>query len=228
VDRIERLAVQIWRPLTAILILSAALILTHSRGGFLSTAIAGIVLLVCCNYRRRFRNRRSLYAIALAIAAAGIVFFITSEVLLKRIDHTRLDENSRLIAYQVITASTRDNPILGFGYGTFADSFRLYRTDTINAYLDRAHNTYLENAFELGWPAALLLFAVIATLFLTCIQGLRRRGRDWIYPATGIAATVLVAIHSYFDFSLQMPAVAMTYACILGVACAQAHSSNSD
>ena len=73
----------------------------------------------------------------------------------------------------------------------------------------------------------MLLFAVIAMLFLICIRGLRQRGRDWIYPATGISATVLVGIHSYFDFSLQMPAVAMTYACILGIACAQSYSSSS-
>ena len=93
------------------------------------------------------------------------------------------------------------------------------------AYLDRAHNTYLENAFELGWPAAILLFSVIGGAFLVCVRGLRNRGRDWIYPAIAIAATVQIAIHSWFDFSLQMPAVAITYACILGVGCAQSYSS---
>jgi len=51
-----------------------------------------------------------------------------------------------------------------------------------------------------------------------------RSGRS--LAATGISATVLVGIHSYFDFSLQMPAVAMTYACIMGIACAQSYSSS--
>ena len=39
----------------------------------------------------------------------------------------------------------------------------------------------------------------------------------------GVAATVLVGVHSLFDFSLQMPAIAMTYASLMGVACAQAY-----
>ena len=225
-ERFEQFALEVWKPLIVILLISTALILTHSRGGFISTLVAGAVLIYCFNYRRRIRSGRSLAAIGLAAGIAAISFWLTSEVLLKRIDQTRLDDNLRFIAYEVISESTRDNPILGFGYGTFADSFRLYRTDVIDAYLDRAHNTYLENAFELGWPAALLLFAVIAMLFVICIRGLRQRGRDWIYPATGISATVLIGIHSYFDFSLQMPAVAMTYACILGVACAQSYSSH--
>ena len=60
---------------------------------------------------------------------------------------------------------------------------------------------------------------------LLCVSGARNRGRDWVYPATGVAATVLVAIHSFFDFSLQMPGIAINYACILGVACAQSYSS---
>jgi len=225
-ERFEQFALEVWKPLIVILLLSTSLILTHSRGGFISTLVAAAVLIYCFNYRSRIRSGRSLAAIGLAAGIAAISFWLTSEVLLKRIDQTKLDDNLRFIAYEVISESTRDNPILGFGYGTFADSFRLYRTDAIDAYLDRAHNTYLENAFELGWPAALLLFAVIALLFLICIRGLRQRGRDWIYPATGIAATVLVGIHSYFDFSLQMPAVAMTYACIMGTACAQSHSSS--
>lgn len=225
-ERFEQFALEVWKPLIVILLLSTALILTHSRGGFISTLLAGTVLIYCFNYRNRIRSGRSLIAIGLATGMAIIAFWLTSEVLLKRIDQTTLDDNKRFIAYEVISDSTRDNAILGFGYGTFADSFRLYRTDAILGYLDRAHNTYLENAFELGWPAALVLFAVIALLFLICIRGLRQRGRDWIYPATGISATVLVAIHAYFDFSLQMPAVAMTYACILGVASAQSYSSS--
>lgn len=226
-ERIEQFALEVWKPLIVILLLSTALILTHSRGGFISTLVAGAVLIYCFNYRRRIRNLRSLAAIGLAGGIAIIAFWLTSEVLLKRLDQTRFDDNQRLIAYEVISESTRDNPILGFGYGTFAGSFRMYRTEAIHGFLDRAHNTYLENAFELGWPAALVLFAVIALLFLICIRGLRQRGRDWIYPATGISATVLVGIHAYFDFSLQMPAVAMTYACILGIACAQSYSSSS-
>ena len=209
----------------AILVLTTALVLTHSRGGFISTFAGAAVLFLCVNYRRKIRSRRSQAVILAAAFIAAISFWLSSEVLLKRIDSKGLSDNLRFSAYELITESSRDNPLLGFGYGTFADSFRLYRSDEISGYLDRAHNTYLENIFELGWPAAILLFALVGSCLVICIRGLRNRGKDWIYPAVGIASTALVGVHAWFDFSLQMPAVAMAYACILGVSCAQSFSS---
>ena len=92
---------------------------------------------------------------------------------------------------------------------------------------DRAHNTWLENLFELGIPAALALFLSIGGLALTCLRGVRERHRDWAIPATGVAATVLVGVHALLDFSLQIPAVGILYACIMGVACAQSWSSRA-
>ena len=90
---------------------------------------------------------------------------------------------------------------------------------------DRAHNTWLENAFELGVPAALALYLALGGLVMTCLRGVTRRHRDWVYPATGVAASVLVGLHALLDFSLQLPAVAILYACIMGIACAQSYSS---
>ena len=92
---------------------------------------------------------------------------------------------------------------------------------------DRAHNTWLENLFELGVPAAMALFLAIGGLVVICLQGVRRRRRDWAFPAVGVAASVLVGVHAMLDFSLQLPAVAILYACIMGVACAQSWSSRA-
>ncbi len=156
-----------------------------------------------------------------ALLASALVFWLTSEVLLERLDRLGADSESRLQAYRLAADGIEDNPLLGFGYGTFADSFRLYRDAAVEGFFDKTHNTYLENIFELGWPAALVLFACVAGLALGCAAGVLRRGRDWVFPATGLAATALVAIHALFDFSIQIPATAMLYACIMGVACAQ-------
>jgi hypothetical protein len=37
-----------------------------------------------------------------------------------------------------------------------------------------------------------------------------------------VGAAILVGVHSIFDFSLQMPAIAVTFAAILGLGVAQA------
>ena len=224
-DQIERFILQAWKPLTAILLMTTALILTHSRGGFFSTLAGGLVLLFLLNKRQQSQSVKSKAALGGAVLVAVISFVLTSEVLLQRIDRLTVDGNARLEVYAMTADAINDNLLLGFGYGTYTDSFRLYRDDRLTAHFDKTHNTYLENIFELGWPVASLLFLTITWLMLSCWRGARYRRRDWVYPATGVAATVLVGVHSFFDFSLQMPGVAITYACILGVASAQAYSS---
>jgi O-antigen ligase len=224
---IEDLAVRAWMPLAAIFIMVSALILTHSRAGFGSFVFGAMVLAGAVRHRKRFRNFRSTAAVVTAFGVTIAAFVITSEVLIQRMDRLPADGIGRLDAYVLASGAIRDNPLLGFGYGTFADSFRLYRDDSLATHFDMAHNTYLENIFELGWPAAVLLFLCFAWIALTCLRGVRQRGMDWIFPAGGLAATALVAAHALFDFSLQMPANAITYACIAGVACAQSYSSRT-
>ena len=226
-DQIERFILQVWKPLTAILLMTTALILTHSRGGFISTLAGGLVLLFFFKKRQRTQSGKSKAALGGAVLVAVIAFVLTSEVLLKRIDQLTVDSQSRLTVYGITADAIGDNPLLGFGYGTFTDSFRLYRDERIERHFDKTHNTYLENIFELGWPVAGILFLCITWLMLVCWRGVRYRRRDWVYPATGVAATVLVGVHSLFDFSLQMPGTAITYACILGVASAQSYKSRS-
>jgi O-antigen ligase len=224
---IEQFAVRAWLPLAAVFIMVSALILTHSRAGFGSFVLGSLALAAAVRHRSRFRSIRSTAAVAAAFAVTITAFVITSEVLLRRMDNLPADGVGRLDAYQLTSGAIGDNPVLGFGYGTYADSFRLYRDDTLAAHYDMAHNTYLENIFELGWPAAAMLFLAVGWIALSCLRGVRYRGRDWIFPAGGLAATVLVATHALFDFSLQMPAIAITYACIAGVACAQSRSSRA-
>ncbi len=195
------------------------------RGGFLATAAGSVALLLALNHRQRIGSARSRAALAAGLLVSVAAFFITSEVLLQRIDQSTAGMEGRLQAFERTSEGVADNPVLGFGYGTFGDSFRLYRDEAIEGFFDKTHNTYLENLFELGWPAALILFACVAWLALICFRGLRSRGRDWVYPATGLAATALVATHALVDFSLQIPATAVTYAALMGAAVSQSFSS---
>ncbi len=217
-----------WKPLILVLLMVTALILTHSRGGFVSTMAGVVVLLLLLDRRASGRRSLSRVTVFAALAVTTIAFYLTSEVLLDRINRTDITSEERLAVFANVDRGIADNPVLGFGYGTFASSFRFYDRNETPVHYDRAHNTWLEDTFELGLPAALALFLSILGLALICLRGIRRRHRDWIYPATGVAASVLVALHATVDFSLQLPAVAILYACIMGVACAQSHPSLAD
>ena len=138
--RIERFILQVWKPLTAILLMTTALILTHSRGGFFSTLAGGLVLLYLLN-RRQQAQGRSKAVLGGAVLVAVMAFVLTSEVLLQRIDRLTFDGNGRMQVYGMVAEAIEDNPVLGFGYGTFTDSFRLYRDDRLQAHFDKTHNT---------------------------------------------------------------------------------------
>jgi hypothetical protein len=75
-----------------------------------------------------------------------------------------------------------------------------------------------------GWglPAALLWWSSLLWLMGICARGILTRRRNRLYPLVAMGAGILVGIHANFDFSLQMPAVALTFAAILGVGVAQA------
>ena len=55
----------------------------------------------------------------------------------------------------------------------------------------------------------------------------RRRRRNALYPCMGVAASVLVGLHATVDFTMQVPAVAATYALIMGAACSQSWSTRN-
>ena len=164
----------------------------------------------------------------LALIGIGVMMYISYEishkVLLERMANLSESSEVRMTIYRVVIEAIKDNLWLGYGYGTFSESFNLYRDESLNRMLVLAHNTYLENIFELGLPAFLALFLSFLGLFIICIKGIMRRQRNWIYSLAGATATLLVAIHALSDFSLQMPAVAMTYSLVMGAACAQSIS----
>jgi O-antigen ligase len=100
--------------------------------------------------------------------------------------------------------------------------------DIETSQLTRAHNDWLEMIFELGWPGALLWFSALTALVLRCFLGVFRRERDRLYPLVGCCAGLLVGLHSFVDFSLQIPAVAATFAALLGIGVAQSYSSQEE
>jgi O-antigen ligase len=203
------------------MVLVTALVLSNSRAGVVSVLFGLAALLAAASATRMLRLRHAL-AIAGTITVAGtILAAVAGDTLGGRFATTALEREGRSIAYELTLNGIAEQPWLGTGFGTFEESFALVRDERLEGGWDKAHNTYLENAFELGIPAAALLTAACLALLWRCLVGLRARRRSGIYPAVGVAATVSVGCHSLVDFGLQIPAIAATYALIMGIAVAQ-------
>ena len=223
---IEYLAGRSWPLLATWFLLAMALLLTNSRGGFLATILGLMTFFLAIGFGHS-TPRRWVAGFAMATLAIGYLFFLLSgEMVSDRIEQTTLTkEGDRLRVYDVTIAAIQDSPLLGTGLGTFKEVFRFHQTENVLNTFHQAHNTYLESALELGVPAASLLTLSVLGGVLLCGVGVVRRRRNAAYSAIGLAASMLVGVHSLFDFPLQIPAIAATYAFILGVACAQSWSS---
>jgi O-antigen ligase len=109
------------------------------------------------------------------------------------------------------------------GLGGFPSVFQQYRPATIypEGMIDKAHNTYLEFAAEMGLP--LFLVCIVGFLcvgYLLC-RGVLQRQERYLIPLFGISVLLLAGLHSLVDFPLQIPAIGALFVAILTVCTSQ-------
>jgi O-antigen ligase len=169
-------------------------------------------------------SRRALVTGIIGVVAliAGLIVWASGGTTLDRLDTTDETGSSRTLIFADTLDMISARPLLGHGYGSYEQAIPLYQTRSLGPVIfDKAHNTYLEHAAELGLPATILLYLGPVLLFGYCVRGVFVRRKDKLFPLIAVAATVLVAVHSLVDFSLQIPAIAVTYAILLGLGVAQ-------
>lgn len=228
-EELRRLAVALFERilarqvvlLLAILLLTTASLLTASRGGFLSLAAALIVFFLFGFLITRPRPAYALASIAAIILFVTGFMAISGRTVWERLMATEETGGARTLIFALALEMSAERLWLGHGLGSFEQVFLMHRDERFPFVFDKAHNTYLEHLVELGLPATLLLYLSPLLLFAFTLRGLFRRRRHQIFPLVAVSATVLVAVHALVDFSLQMPAVAVTFAALLGVGVAQ-------
>ena len=213
--------------LGATLLLLAAVLLTASRAGIMSS-IVGLLSLGLLNWhshRKRGSEPVEMLVFITFVAAGCYLFF--GDLFVGRLATGGLFDEARKSVFSITLQSILDAPVTGFGDGTFRDVFAMYRDRSISIVegWDKAHDTYLEVLQGLGVVAGSLLFACLGFLFVRCAFGFMQRRRDVTPSAVALAATALVATHALVDFSLQIQGVGLTYVALLGTGVAQSISS---
>ncbi|MBL8660232.1 MAG: O-antigen ligase family protein [Rhodospirillales bacterium] len=216
-----------WPLLGVWLLLLAMISIFRSPGDMTGAGVALVALFAVASVGKLARPLRlAVFAVGsvLTIAVVATIQEIVAPIApLATSDAHELDQLQSLSLDAIAGA-----PLLGTGYGTFEDIFRFYRTSDFPATVLHARSGYLETILELGLPAAIAAFLLVAGLLLLTLSGAVRRQRDSAYAAAGFAATVLIGYHAAYDYSLQVPAVIATYSLLIGTACAQARSSRRE
>lgn len=226
---IEHIVFQSRLLTAAILAITLALFLTTSRGGIFASLFALGALILFQLPRRGGKGRQPLGLVALVIL--GIAVVAGGGNFLDRLERQglSLETDLRSTLFSTTIGAIKTAPLKGTGFGTYKEAIEPYRANDPNIFAlwEKAHNTYLENALELGLPAALALNIAILLVARVAYKGVRERRRHKSFPALGVAATLLVGLHALVDFSLQIPAVAVLYAFMMGLAAAQSSRSGT-
>jgi O-antigen ligase len=203
-----------------------AVILTASRGGIIATGL-GVIVWGALTFGRTQRasiERRMIMILGTAVVAG--VFATFGDTFFGKLAEAGLGDPSRIEVYIITFRSILDAPLLGYGYGTFADIFPMFRDRAIDVFgvWQQAHNTYLEVFQGLGLIFGSVLVASVVLLVWKCFKGAMVRQQITV-PCIATGVAFLVGIHAMVDFSLQMQAVALTFMAILGAGVAQSTSS---
>jgi O-antigen ligase len=212
-------------------ILFLALVLADSRAGLMA-ALAGLMTLVLLSgivAARRGSLARSMAGAGAIFAVMAVLFFVSGASLQDRFDQlmgTQGVAELRPVLWADAEHAIADHALLGTGLGTFRDAYSLYAQEFEPYIVDKVHNDYLELALGLGIPAAIAWVFALAWLLATCVRGVFHRRRRRVYALAAVSATMLVAFHSLFDFSLQIPAVSILFATVMGIGLAQSFRSD--
>lgn len=206
--------------------IAMALLLTQSRGGFLSALVGIFALFISMALNQRKQGRKLIAAVVVTAVAGYLILVVSGGATLTRLAGTGIGDigDTRHKIYAITLEAVADAPSFGTGLGTFEDVFHKYRGT--NWYIwtpafDQAHNTYLEFALEAGIIPAIIIVALLGGIVLLCLRGVMKRRRNAIFPCIGVAASALVGTHAVIDFSMQIPAVAVTFFLLLGTAYSQ-------
>jgi O-antigen ligase len=217
--------------LIAALMSFSLVIATGSLGGTLATLTAIIVMFAlsaAVRMRAKMDTWSALTMAGLVLSIIGLVALNSGELAgrLSGMASTGLAEDMRIDLWHAAERMIGDAPFLGLGLGAFQSAYPLYSQNFYPFVMDKAHNDFLELAAGWGLPAAIAWLGAVAWLAAICVRGVFVRQRDRNIALTALGATILVGVHSLFDFSLQTPAISLLYAAVLGLGVAQAFPSS--
>lgn len=221
---LERFFGGTWLYVMGIVICTGAVAMSQSRAGSISCLLGFIAFIFAWQRRSTTGN------VFLIFGLIGVIFYIgwvSSTGLGARLFATSA-EDGRFAVYPDIIDAISERPLLGHGLGAFPDTFRAHVTlDAAFGEWNYAHSTYLENAYELGLPAAGVFFVTLLLIGWRVWRGSQQRRRDRVFPCFAFACFVTAAFHSTVDFSLQMPATAALFMFIMGMGWSQSFPRRS-
>ena len=229
----------IWLKLLAAygsIICAIGIVLTGSRGAYLSTLVGLFAFLILSIVAMRRANRHQIWTTVIAslvvavVVVAGVGAMVSRQYALQSRAVRILDigDDARLDTWKAALDQAKVKPIFGTGAATYQYYARLFRPPRTQADPVYAHNDYLQLLAEFGWVGLLSGLAFVGVHLwwggkalnycVTDRPAIRfRMQSDALALNIGALSCVAIYIvHSAIDFNLHIPANAMLLAFIFG------------
>ena len=203
----------------AVVTMSAALFMSLSRGGIIGFTVSMIFFILITRTRRSLRKKTGI------IALLGIViFFVVVMASWDRMEDRfkEIGEEQKIKRPEVWADTVnliKDFPISGTGLGTFGGIYPRYQTRNSRLLFKHAENDYIEILTDTGIIGFIIIIGMASLFFYSVIKAWRRRHNNFVkcMAAGGLTSCVAIAVHSFTDFNLRIPANAMLLTVIAGI-----------
>jgi len=198
-----------------IVVPTAALVVSGSRGGIISFLFEVVLLLFLQRAPRPGRNRLLGAAAVGLVAAAFVAWLGWSETLERFAELTagNFSHDRRISMYRDTWKVFEHSPWIGTGLGTLVVAYPQYESYYDGRIVDHAHNDYLELLAETGVAGGLCGLAFVLVLVRRGLRNLAHAGAGSIgaVRAGALAGCAGILVHSFVDFNLHIPSNALLF-----------------
>jgi len=207
---------------SALVVGAIAIVLTASRGGvFIAAISAAFIGIIFTGSGSGGRSRAwpwRTFGGAMLIAVFTLALFGGS--LFERFGSSGLLQDARLTMFKAHLPAVADRLVWGHGFGSFAAVNDAYMTPSTAAVLDHIgslHNAYLQWLEEGGLVASVAMWLTVLLIARPIVVRGIQQGRLSAQMQASLVMFGAVAVHSSFDYVVNVFAVAAMVAMLLGL-----------
>ena len=203
------------------LVMVTSIFVSGSRGGMVAVVIGLIVFVYHFWRHERTSTAVRTVLVAAVFSSVFIAFFAHDRIASRSVMET--NDSMRLQIARDSMHLVAQHPLWGSGLGTFTAVYPQVRSFPTDLFVNAAHNDYVQLIVETGISGVLFTAAFLFLVFRNALREIHRERQNW-FSAVSLAAmigAVALLVHSLFDFNLEIPANAATFAFLAGLASAR-------
>ena len=204
-------------------IIVLALVSTGSRLGLLLGIVGSVLVAIAIMVKSDVKIKvKAAFGLA-AGAVLLLVLALSGSLLSDRLAFALVDAETRIELYRQTMDMIWQRPWFGYGLDSYSIAFEIFHSPELKTSLtwEMPHNTYLTLWSELGLIGGSLPLIAIAIAFWAMVRNLWLRERSFVPAACGAAVVVVVALHSFGDFSLEIAANVYLFVAIVALGMAR-------